>query len=150
MKARLHAQPSSRVRLESAKPKIHDGLESNVRLGAAKRMLQDHYPEAENVPSRSPATRHYPLLPHGASSDEAGELNFDDDGGCGGAREPHGLIYWQMWCFFLKLDYFCVTNAGDGESFRKCQLLCLLFRISLLCFSLPGEYMFYFLSCNLV
>jgi hypothetical protein len=91
-----------------------------------------------------------PATPHGASSDEAGELNFNDDGGRGGAREPHGLIYWQMWCFFLKLDYFCVTNAGDGESFRKCQLLCLLFCISLLCFSLPDEYMFYFLSCNLV
>jgi hypothetical protein len=24
--------------------------------------------------------------------------------------------------FFLKLDYFCVTNDGDGESFSKCQL----------------------------
>ncbi|KAG8085583.1 hypothetical protein GUJ93_ZPchr0010g7814 [Zizania palustris] len=48
-KSRLHAQPSSGVKLESAKPKICDGLESNSRLEAAKRRLQERYQEAENA-----------------------------------------------------------------------------------------------------
>ncbi|CAM0955488.1 unnamed protein product [Alopecurus aequalis] len=48
-KSRLHAQSSAGVRLESAKPKIHDGLESNGRLEAAKRRLQERYQEAENA-----------------------------------------------------------------------------------------------------
>lgn len=48
-KSRLRAQPSSGVRLESAKPKTQDGLESNVRLEAAKRRLQERYQEAENA-----------------------------------------------------------------------------------------------------
>uniref|UniRef100_A0A452Z436 Uncharacterized protein n=1 Tax=Aegilops tauschii subsp. strangulata TaxID=200361 RepID=A0A452Z436_AEGTS len=47
-KSRLRAQPSSGVRLESARPKTQDGLESNVRLEAAKRRLQERYQEAEN------------------------------------------------------------------------------------------------------
>lgn len=46
-KSRLHAQSSAGVRIESEKPKIHDGLESNVRLEAAKRRLQERYQEAE-------------------------------------------------------------------------------------------------------
>lgn len=48
-KSRFHAHPSAGVRLESAKPKIHDGLESNVRLEAAKRRLQERYQEAEKA-----------------------------------------------------------------------------------------------------
>lgn len=48
-KSRLRAQPSSGVRLESARPKTQDGLESNVRLEAAKRRLQERYQEAENA-----------------------------------------------------------------------------------------------------
>ncbi|VAH07441.1 unnamed protein product [Triticum turgidum subsp. durum] len=48
-KSRLRAQPSSGVRLESARPKTQDGLESNVRLEVAKRRLQERYQEAENA-----------------------------------------------------------------------------------------------------
>lgn len=48
-KSRLPAQPSAGVKLESAKPKIYDGLESNSRLEAAKRRLQERYQEAENA-----------------------------------------------------------------------------------------------------
>lgn len=48
-KSRLRAQPSAGVRLESAKPKTQDGLESNGRLEAAKRRLQERYQEAENA-----------------------------------------------------------------------------------------------------
>uniref|UniRef100_A0A0D3G7M3 TFIIS N-terminal domain-containing protein n=1 Tax=Oryza barthii TaxID=65489 RepID=A0A0D3G7M3_9ORYZ len=48
-KSRHPAQPSAGVKLESAKPKIYDGLESNSRLEAAKRRLQERYQEAENA-----------------------------------------------------------------------------------------------------
>uniref|UniRef100_J3M766 TFIIS N-terminal domain-containing protein n=1 Tax=Oryza brachyantha TaxID=4533 RepID=J3M766_ORYBR len=48
-KSRLPAQPSTGVKLESAKPKIYDSLESNGRLEAAKRRLQERYQEAENA-----------------------------------------------------------------------------------------------------
>jgi hypothetical protein len=48
-KSRLPAQPSAGVKLESAKPKTYDGLESNGRLEAAKRKLQERYQEAENA-----------------------------------------------------------------------------------------------------
>ncbi|KAL5231573.1 hypothetical protein ABZP36_030349 [Zizania latifolia] len=48
-KSRLRAQPSAGVKLESAKPRICDGLESNSRLEAAKRRLQERYQEAENA-----------------------------------------------------------------------------------------------------
>ncbi|KAM0846124.1 hypothetical protein ACQ4PT_055886 [Festuca glaucescens] len=48
-KSRLHAQTSAGVRLESAKPKVHDGLENNVRLEAAKRRLQERYQELDKA-----------------------------------------------------------------------------------------------------
>lgn len=48
-KSRLPAQPSAGVKLELAKPKIYDGLESNMRLEAAKRKLQERYQEHENA-----------------------------------------------------------------------------------------------------
>ncbi|KAM0865115.1 hypothetical protein ACQ4PT_043482 [Festuca glaucescens] len=48
-KSRLHAQTSAGVRRESAKPKINDGLEGNVRLEAAKRKLQERYQELEKA-----------------------------------------------------------------------------------------------------
>ncbi|XP_047094132.1 probable mediator of RNA polymerase II transcription subunit 26a [Lolium rigidum] len=48
-KSRLHPQTSAGVRRESAKPKINDGLEGNVRLEAAKRKLQERYQELEKA-----------------------------------------------------------------------------------------------------
>ncbi|XP_051200237.1 probable mediator of RNA polymerase II transcription subunit 26b [Lolium perenne] len=48
-KSRLHAQTSAGARRESAKPKINDGLEGNVRLEAAKRKLQERYQELEKA-----------------------------------------------------------------------------------------------------
>ncbi|KAL6609970.1 hypothetical protein ACP70R_039939 [Stipagrostis hirtigluma subsp. patula] len=49
-KSRLPAQPSSGVKLEMAKAKINDdGLDSNRKLEAAKRRLQERYQEAENA-----------------------------------------------------------------------------------------------------
>ncbi|KAG8068707.1 hypothetical protein GUJ93_ZPchr0005g15227 [Zizania palustris] len=48
-KSRLPTQPSAGVKLETAKPKIYDGLESNSRLEAAKRRLQERYQEAKNA-----------------------------------------------------------------------------------------------------
>ncbi|KQK06255.1 probable mediator of RNA polymerase II transcription subunit 26a [Brachypodium distachyon] len=48
-KSRPPVQSSAGVRLESAKPKTYDGLESNGRLEVAKRKLQERYQEAENA-----------------------------------------------------------------------------------------------------
>ncbi|KAG8084888.1 hypothetical protein GUJ93_ZPchr0010g9862 [Zizania palustris] len=47
-KSRLPAQPSSGVKLELAKPKICDGLESNNRLETTMSRLEERYQEAEN------------------------------------------------------------------------------------------------------
>jgi hypothetical protein len=54
----------------------------------------------------------------------------------------------DYWVWFSDMDV--MTNDDDGESFRKCQLFLPSISYLIIVFFFTDEYMFYFLSCNLV